>query len=538
MPRQSLHDSTMKIELVDIDSLQAWDKNPRARDPERFEWLQMSLRKFGFVMPVYAREGDGVLYSGHQRTGAAREIGFTQVPVCWVPAAKNEKGDRNMNVLFNLCTNDHATKSDYGRKLALTLEGLAEFESLPDATNLFPCLDWFSIETMNYMDQLDMVNTNRSTIDFANTLHRLGVRIPAILDEHNQFINGAPRVIAAMAENYLSYPAVRVTQNAEALQKFLNSITMSFDLKRAFGEELRYNSFFRARNQGSQRSVLGVGFFQWVFMKEVTQGGNPFLMEHMTLLEGEYKKRFVAEHGTVMIDFGAGRLDNTNKLQAAGLTCIPFEPYICRPNSDDIATTSARVVCRRFLRWIAKRPKIDSVFCSSVFNSVPFKQDREYLMVIFQALTFHGARLYLHTLGDSGASRLFNNGDNKASRSVASIMLDTEPGLYIGEILKTAKVQKLHSKEELIALGQAYFNYVKFSPANGPSFGIKCDQPKQIDWATLVKALEFEFDLPYPNNQRMGMVDEAISAFSDFLGINLLDYREPINAALEPGQIE
>ncbi|MGI0485861.1 ParB N-terminal domain-containing protein [Pantanalinema rosaneae CENA516] len=63
----------LNIELVDPKDLLTWDKNPRERNPERFEWLKTSLQKFGFVMPIYVRESDGTLYSGHQRTGAARD---------------------------------------------------------------------------------------------------------------------------------------------------------------------------------------------------------------------------------------------------------------------------------------------------------------------------------------------------------------------------------------------------------------------------------------------------------------------------------
>jgi ParB family chromosome partitioning protein len=181
------------------------------------------------------------------------------------------------------------------------------------------------------------------------------------------------------------------------------------------------------------------------------------------------------------------------------------------------------MIAKRFLSWIAKRPKIDSVFCSSVFNSVPFKQDRDCLMVIFQALCINGARLYLHTLSDTTlGSRVFNNGLNEASRSDGAILLDSEPGLYINEILNVAKVQKFHSKEELLAMGKAHFHRVKYSPANSASHGIKCEGPKEIDWNELVKAIEFEFDLPYPGSQRLGLVSEAISAFSAFTGHDLV----------------
>ncbi len=39
--------------------------------------------------------------------------------------------------------------------------------------------------------------------------------------------------------------------------------------------------------------------------------------------------------------------------------------------------------------------------------------------------------------------------------------------------------------------------------------------------AALRAALTFEFDLPYPDGDRMGLVDEAIAAFEKRLGVSL-----------------
>ncbi|MHC5830864.1 MAG: ParB N-terminal domain-containing protein, partial [Nostoc sp.] len=103
-------------------------------------------------MPVYARE-DGMLYSGHQRTGAARELGFKEVPVIYLPGY-DEATERGINIVFNLCTNDHATKSDFGKKAAMELSDLDKFQALPDAIDPFPCLKQFDIKPIDYQEDL------------------------------------------------------------------------------------------------------------------------------------------------------------------------------------------------------------------------------------------------------------------------------------------------------------------------------------------------------------------------------------------------
>jgi hypothetical protein len=42
-----------------------------------------------------------------------------------------------------------------------------------------------------------------------------------------------------------------------------------------------------------------------------------------------------------------------------------------------------------------------------------------------------------------------------------------------------------------------------------------------LDVARLRKAIEFEFDLPYEDGTRMGLVEEAKVAFSQRLGVAL-----------------
>ena len=41
----------------------------------------------------------------------------------------------------------------------------------------------------------------------------------------------------------------------------------------------------------------------------------------------------------------------------------------------------------------------------------------------------------------------------------------------------------------------------------------KCENVRRIPWERIEEALRFEFDLPYPDCSRMGLVEEAITAF-------------------------
>lgn len=71
------------IKLVPIDAVQASEYNPRRNDEKRLALTELSLRKLGFLLPIYADES-GEILSGHQRHLVASRMGFRQIPVEYV----------------------------------------------------------------------------------------------------------------------------------------------------------------------------------------------------------------------------------------------------------------------------------------------------------------------------------------------------------------------------------------------------------------------------------------------------------------------
>jgi DNA modification methylase len=72
------------IEQVRIDDLRPDPANPRRISEDQLDALERSLRSFGFVQPVLARRGDGIVVGGHRRLVAARRLGLASVPVIWL----------------------------------------------------------------------------------------------------------------------------------------------------------------------------------------------------------------------------------------------------------------------------------------------------------------------------------------------------------------------------------------------------------------------------------------------------------------------
>ena len=49
------------IKLVPIDAVQASEYNPRRNDEKRLALTELSLRKLGFLLPIYADESGEIL---------------------------------------------------------------------------------------------------------------------------------------------------------------------------------------------------------------------------------------------------------------------------------------------------------------------------------------------------------------------------------------------------------------------------------------------------------------------------------------------
>ena len=71
------------IKLVPITDVKASEYNPRKNDEKRLALTEMSLRKLGFLLPIYA-DTSGEILSGHQRHLVATRMGFTRIPVQYV----------------------------------------------------------------------------------------------------------------------------------------------------------------------------------------------------------------------------------------------------------------------------------------------------------------------------------------------------------------------------------------------------------------------------------------------------------------------
>ena len=114
----------LQIEYVPADSLNPDEGNPREMTQSALERLAKLLDAHGFVDPIIARRGDGLIIGGHQRlrANAMRQTPDEAVPVVYLPGLSDARC-KALNVALN---NQEAQGTFDVPKLGDLLAGLAD----------------------------------------------------------------------------------------------------------------------------------------------------------------------------------------------------------------------------------------------------------------------------------------------------------------------------------------------------------------------------------------------------------------------------
>ncbi|QQR54591.1 DNA modification methylase [Candidatus Peregrinibacteria bacterium] len=97
-----------KSVLVPIKNLNPSPYNPRKINPEAFEQIKESIKRFGLLGPIIVNNAPNrknIVIGGHQRMRAAIELGFDQIPVLYVNIPDEDR-ERELNIRLNKNTGE------------------------------------------------------------------------------------------------------------------------------------------------------------------------------------------------------------------------------------------------------------------------------------------------------------------------------------------------------------------------------------------------------------------------------------------------
>lgn len=496
----------MIVRNTPVEQLHPDTTNPRKPDQARMALLSLSLQKLGFIMPMYAT-ADGMLLSGHQRLTVAQGRGIQKVPI--IEIALKDEDIKGVNILFNRATNDFSA-FDTGSNMSgrLRYQDVVEMaEKLDD----FDGEDWYALgckpEAITRLGRDIAHKYDKKAAVLATSLIRLGVRIPIVVSESGEIVNGVHRLFAAKEAGEKRWPVIRIPDHfARVALNFLNYLSMDFHVGEEFADMLRYSAFRRPQNN---RGVVPKAYRFWANGCRTLPDRDSYSVD--------YWRTFRDLHGLSLVDFGAGLGKVAPFLRTKGMHCIDFEPYRINAENEkgapDIALSKREAA--RFLDDVATGERYTSIFLASVLNSIPFPTDRMAVLAIVHAMSDKDTAIY-------GTCRDISdfNYEYGGIRNANYFVFDSEPGVRVGDVMRSPKIQKFHTQEEAQAMFSRLWNKVETWPG-GNIFYFKLSSPKRVNAVVLGKALEIEFNLPYADGSRMGLVAQAKKAFSKRLGVKV-----------------
>ena len=370
------------IELRAIDALSPAAYNPRTTDPGRLALVALSLRKLGWLLPVYIT-GQGEILSGHQRVLAARSLGASLVPVEVLDISPRDAV--KVNILFNRATNDLSI-SDSTTRLCARVRGSRPeemAEGLPDVDlntpAAWPCLA-LKNRKVDELVKRNILPVHPYAANVTDTLARFGVLMPLVATAQGRVVNGLGRLHHLARSGAEKVKVVEIDPaKADLAHLLLNSLEHGFRLAGKAGDFLRANA---ARRHVDRRKRLVSGFIFPIHK------GN---LKSFDLRKRQEEWRKTSERASW--DFGPGMGSRADMLRSIGVEVTTFEPYPADA-CGVVDVEASRALARRFLQEVAQARPYDSVFLSSVLNSIPFPEDRQHVVCICASLCSRDSRLF------------------------------------------------------------------------------------------------------------------------------------------------
>lgn len=94
----------LTISYVHVSKLTPAPYNPRKITPEEMGKLKLSLSTYGFVDPAIVQTSTNLVIGGHQRIEAARQLGWTEVPVVYIDI--DDTKAKTLNLALNKISGD------------------------------------------------------------------------------------------------------------------------------------------------------------------------------------------------------------------------------------------------------------------------------------------------------------------------------------------------------------------------------------------------------------------------------------------------
>lgn len=448
------------MEYVKFKDIKPAEYNPRRISESAFQELKGSLKTLGFVLPIIVNRDNMTIVAGHQRTKAAMDIGLQEAPCYFVSGI-----DIESEIRFNQVHNG------------------IELEPKEHSVCLNP-------RTPGFYDDVPAIEfdirDSKATIvkDMCQLMVNYGDALCAIVigDE------------CVFGNNYLK--AAKLTGMSVHCCFVEESKRLIFDyyFKQDYGvfnyDHIERGDFVQGLAQPPRLKVL-----PWSCLYEIVV---PYLMKE--------------DRKTVKVfDFGCGKAQYITKLrkQLGFRNALGLEFF--NHNTVGISVEKGQEMVNDFISYVNAHGKFDYVICDAVINSVNTQEAEDAVIMCLNLFTKMGGKIFI-----SGRNLDYMKQQTEANRNTTpmmSINFFDENGLTA--IMKQGQwfFQKFLTDEDVDRIIERMGFEVFVRKKSSGYFFIGAHKTREFTDEEYAKAVDYEFNLKLPNNQRYGRNEEVKSLF-------------------------
>lgn len=470
------------IEYIDINSLNPAEYNPRLLTDDAQENLKRSLTELGVIKPIIIRRSDNRIMAGHQRTKTMKLLGYASVPA-FILDAVNTTDEVRFNQLHNIA---ECEVSEVQPDIRVSLS-----ESVEPGFHVIPNKD---------ITMLERGEANSKVVDLTKMILRYGQFANSVCDKHGKVLISTvyAKTVKMLGLDLLVY----------VLPEGKESLAVEY-----FSKD--YGVFEYSH---LDRKTYIQSFAQKMRLRE--KNGNLCNRTHSTLYETQVLP-FITKDMRVL-DFGAGQKDYAMSLRKKGYHIDAIEFFHRKAGVDIIDEKEIRQDCADICKTLSKYGLYDAVVCDSVLNSVNSLEDEKNVLLSISALCKKDGMVFWSGIPLLFAKSCLNRKETKDYRSKA-VFLDKNnftANFRFGEWY----FQHYHSTKDIISLNKRYIGdsfkiYDKGvlikneKEISGSSFQVVSLNDRNASKEEYIKALQYEFSLPLPNDRRWDLDKEIIPVF-------------------------
>lgn len=466
------HRTWPRIELAQpLSGVRPASYNPRFLSDAAFDRLKDSMSRHGCVKPIIVN-GNGVLLAGHQRCKAMTAVGIDTTPAVILPGQVGSDDE----VLFNLMHNSVEESGSRaavppanvegfywvnGRDVIVHSTGKAAPRIGSAAKMLTKHGPWGSV-IADHTGEI-LVNT-----DYAVACQKL--RMPVLVYYATE--DHARELAESLGGDYGVYDT-RQTQDTPYVQTMLQRYRLRFKK----GEPENW------RDRKASRTFRSTTW-DFVALPRITKT-------------------------TRVLDFGAGRMDYSRRLQGEGFDVMCYEPFLVHMDDgghqlgDGRSFDIARIVGQ--IKALEKRIAVDGLFdvvvLDSVINATSNDQYQSWIFNACAALLKPDGQLCMGTLGMKGVE---SGNESKTRRMTSSVLKFVDAtGRAVSYDDGVLYAVKYHTRETLAEALAEHFDVVEVNSHNSSQLHAVASKPR-LDRAATKEALDVEFNMPYPGGYKHG----------------------------------